>query len=75
MSIRTRRTFDLIASITDDNIMIMPEQGKVLVTVPEIITKNIHPDTYLSDVKLVFADTGYTISSQTMQIPVEVNIT
>ena len=77
MQIRNKRTKQLVAEVSteDENIAIEGPEGKTTVEFPASITETIPPGTYLSDVQITFPLPQRVLSSQTIQIIVEEDIT
>ena len=77
MQIRNKRTKELVAEVSteNDNIIIDGPAGKTTVEFPSSITANVPPGTYLSDVQITFPLPERVLSSQTIQITVEEDIT
>lgn len=77
MQIRAKRTKQLYAEVTSDNDEITVEglAGKVTAVFSAEKTNQIPVGTHLSDVELTFPGTGHVMSSQTVQIVVEEDIT
>lgn len=77
MQIRAKRTKQLYAesTTTDDSITIDGALGKITVTFSAEKTTQVPVGTHLSDVEVTFPGTGHVMSSQTVQIVVEEDIT
>ena len=76
MHIRGKRTKQLYAeSTTDDGITIGGLDGTVNVVFSAEKTNLVPAGTHLSDVEITFPESGYVMSSQTVQIVVEEDIT
>ena len=77
MQIRNKRTTQLYAetSTANDTITIDGLAGKVSVVFPAELTTLVPAGSHLSDVEITFPGTGYVMSSQTVQIVVEEDIT
>lgn len=76
MQIRNKKTKQLIAETlsSDSTIAIDGPEGKVTATFAADITNEIPPGTYDSDLEITFPVTGRVISSKTIQIVVEEDI-
>jgi hypothetical protein len=75
MQLRERRTKELVASIsTDDSIIIEGAAGKITANFPPILTKLVEAGQYVTDIEVTFTD-GSVVSSQTVQLSVEEDVT